>query len=75
MFRFHVCLEMSNPWNWSYSCELPCECWELNLGVLEEQTVLLTAELSLQPLKFHVLNIRKMCLHIGKEWCISQPSD
>ena len=29
-------------------CELPCGCWELNPGPLEEQPVLLTAELSLQ---------------------------
>lgn len=25
------------------SCELPCECWQLNLGLLVEQPVLLTA--------------------------------
>ena len=25
-------------------CESPCGCWELNLGLLEEQSVLLTAE-------------------------------
>ena len=31
------------------SCELPCGCWDLNLGLLEEQPVLLTAEPSLQP--------------------------
>jgi hypothetical protein len=30
-------------------CEPPCGCWELNLGRLEEQSVLLTAEPSLQP--------------------------
>ena len=30
------------------ACELPCRCWELNPGPLEEQPVLLTAELSLQ---------------------------
>lgn len=29
-------------------CELPCVCWELNSGPQEEQTVLLTAEPSLQ---------------------------
>jgi len=34
-------------------CEPPCGCWELNLGPLEEQSVLLTAEPSLQPLGFH----------------------
>ena len=31
------------------SCELPCGCWELNPGLLEEQSVLLTPEPSLQP--------------------------
>ena len=30
------------------NCELPCGYWELNLGPLEEQPVLLTAKLSLQ---------------------------
>ena len=32
------------------SCELSCGCWRLNLGPLEEQPVLLTAEPSFQPL-------------------------
>jgi hypothetical protein len=31
-------------------CEPSCGCWELNSGALEEQSVLLTAEPSLQPL-------------------------
>jgi hypothetical protein len=26
------------------TCELPCGCWELDLGPLEEQSVLLTTE-------------------------------
>ena len=30
-------------------CEPPCGCWELNLGPLEEQSVLLTAEPFFQP--------------------------
>ena len=30
-------------------CEPPCGFWELNSGPLEEQSVLLTAEPSLQP--------------------------
>ena len=30
--------------------ELPCRCWGLNLGPLEEQSVLLTTEPFLQPL-------------------------
>jgi hypothetical protein len=29
--------------------EPPCGCWELNSGLLEEQSVLLTAEPSPQP--------------------------
>ena len=29
-------------------CEPPCGCWELNSGHLEEQSVLLTTESSLQ---------------------------
>jgi len=36
-------------------CEPPCGCWDLNSGPLEEQSVLLTAEPSLQP-RFMVLN-------------------
>jgi hypothetical protein len=32
-------------------CEPPCGCWELNTGPLEEQSVLLAAEPSLQPEK------------------------
>ena len=31
-------------------CQPPCDCWELNSGPLEEQSVLLTSEPSLQPL-------------------------
>ena len=31
-------------------CESPCGYWELNSAPLEEQAVLLTSELSLQPL-------------------------
>ncbi|WP_238841975.1 hypothetical protein, partial [Xylella fastidiosa] len=30
-------------------CEPPCGCWELNSGPLEEQSLLLTSEPSLQP--------------------------
>jgi hypothetical protein len=30
-------------------CEPSCGCWELNSGLQEEQSVLLTAESSLQP--------------------------
>ena len=38
-----------------YSCEPSCCCWELNSGPLEEQSVLLTAEPSLQPCFISVL--------------------
>lgn len=31
------------------SCELPCGCWKVKPGPLEEQPVLLTSELSIQP--------------------------
>ena len=37
-------------------CEPPCGCWELNSGPLEDQSVPLTAESSLQPL---VLTLKK----------------
>jgi hypothetical protein len=36
----------------THGLEPPCGCWELNLGPLQEQPVLLTTEPSLQPLIF-----------------------
>ena len=42
---------VSGPPERNYSYELPCGCWELNLGPLEEQPVLLTTEPSLQSPK------------------------
>jgi hypothetical protein len=33
-------------------CEPPCGCWDLNSGPLEEQSVLLTTDPSLQPYLF-----------------------
>ena len=36
-------------------CELPCGCWELNPGPLEEQPLLLTSELSLPALRVRFL--------------------
>jgi hypothetical protein len=32
-------------------CEPPCGCWDLNSGSLEEQSMLLAAESSLQPIR------------------------
>jgi len=45
-------------------CEPPCGCWELNSGPLEEQSMLLTAEPSLQPqvLLFLTKNKAKLTL-------------
>jgi hypothetical protein len=35
----YVCVRVPNPLGLELdSCELPCGCWELNLGLLEEQT-------------------------------------
>lgn len=30
--------------------ELPCGCWQPGLGLLQEQQVIVTAEMSLQPI-------------------------
>jgi hypothetical protein len=49
MFCLHVCLCEGIGSREYGSCELPCACWELKLGPLEDQSVLLTAEPSLQP--------------------------
>ena len=38
------------------SCQLPCACWELSPGSLEEQSVLLTAEPSLPSPQMLLLN-------------------
>lgn len=55
-----VCINTHSPlrgcyilWNWGYrQVWLLCGCWDLNLGPLEEQTVLLTTEPSfLSPLE------------------------
>lgn len=37
------------------SCELPFEFWEVNPGLLQEQPVLLTAELSFQTTEIYIL--------------------
>jgi hypothetical protein len=44
-------------------CEPPCGCWDLNSGPSEEQSVLLTAELSLQPLTIHFYFMCDVCTH------------
>jgi hypothetical protein len=45
------------------SCEMLCECWESNLGLLEEQLMLLNAELSLQPLKKYSCLVSNDLIH------------
>ena len=42
-------------------CEPPCGCWELNSGPLEEQSVLLTAEPSLQAESFFFFFLKPFC--------------
>ena len=55
-------------------CELLYGCWELNLGFLEEQPVLLISELSLQPqqIKFvwrgFVFCFKLPCRNYGKDF-------
>ena len=44
-------------------CEPLCGCWELNSGPLEEQSMLLTAEPSLQPPSLSLI-IYHMCIGI-----------
>ena len=48
----HVCVMMAELLELELqidSCELPCGCWELNSGPLEEQSEFLTTEPFLQP--------------------------
>jgi hypothetical protein len=49
-------------------CKPPCGCWELNSGPLEEQSVLLTAEPSLQPfywlLKIYLFHVYECSVFI-----------
>jgi hypothetical protein len=40
-------------------CEPPCGCWELDLGPLQEQFGLLTAELPLKPSIYYLYNQEK----------------
>ncbi|EGV91681.1 hypothetical protein I79_016791 [Cricetulus griseus] len=51
------------------SCEPPFDCWELNSGPLEEQSVLLTSEPSLQPLhvQFLTVPVRLQSKSFGKK--------
>ena len=39
-------------------CELPCGFWALNRSLWEEQPVILTAELTLQPQKCFQINVQ-----------------
>jgi hypothetical protein len=56
-------------------CKAPCGCWDLNSGPPEDQSVLLTAEPSLQPpmafSNFHSVTSAFFCLHL---YCPLSPS-
>lgn len=53
------------PWNWIYWLyELPCRCWKLNWGPLQEQRVLLTSK----PSPLQSLGIFKTSRHISKNF-------
>ena len=55
VFSLHVCLCDGMKYSGTgvtERYELPCVCWELNQGPLEEQPVFLTPEPPLQPLGF-----------------------
>jgi hypothetical protein len=68
VFCLHVCLRegVGSPGTGvTDSCELPSGCWELNLGPLGEQPVLLVTEPSFQPSMVHCyLNILTMSLSV-----------
>jgi hypothetical protein len=49
------------------SCEPPCGCWDLNSGLSEEQSVLLTTEPSLQPMRPHLEEGREGAREGGRE--------
>jgi hypothetical protein len=51
------------------SCELPCVCWELNLGPLEHQPVLSTMEPFLQLLLFHFIFKKVVKILLWHELC------
>jgi hypothetical protein len=52
-------------------CEPPCGCWELDSGPLEEQSVLLTAEPSLQPkVLFLIMHLRVCVGDNAEDVCI-----
>lgn len=44
-------------WNSSYSYELPCEYWVLNLGPLEEQTMFLIIKPPLPGIVAYIYNL------------------
>jgi hypothetical protein len=43
--------------------EPPCDCWELNSGPLEEQSVLLITEPSLQPVHHSYSRVNFACIY------------
>lgn len=62
-------MELVFTWSWSYwqLLAFPYGCWELNFGPFQEQRILLTSEVSLQPFNNFLSNdflcvIGKYCL-------------
>jgi hypothetical protein len=51
-------------------CELPCGCWDLNSGPPEEQSVILTAEPSLQPTTFNSTLNMKIIYDTNAHYCL-----
>lgn len=41
----------------TYSCELSCECWEMNMGPLEEEPMISTREPSLCPSPYFLAGV------------------
>jgi len=60
-----ICLTMSDL-DAMVNCELQCASWELNLGSLEEQSVLSNTESSLQPKLSHAIFIFNYILLYGE---------
>ena len=49
--------------------ELPCGCWELNLGLLEEQPVRLSTESSLQAPEIEL--VKRQCPVLQEVWLMA----
>jgi hypothetical protein len=48
-------------------CEPPCGCWDLNSGLSEEQSVLLTTEPTLKPLNGNLMKNIIELTHLNED--------